>query len=365
MSFYDNEAFDEHESIHQFFDKSTGLRAVIAIHSTALGPAAGGCRRWQYASDEMAIRDALRLSKGMTYKNALAGIPFGGGKCVVLAEPGQPKTAAAFEALGNAVDSLAGKYVIAEDVGVSTEDMESVQKRTQFVAGLPQQGGGAGGDPSPWTALGVALSLKAAVKKKLGAETLQDVTVAVQGVGHVGYHLCQLLANDGATLVIADVNKANVDRVADEFGAAVVDPDKILDISADVLAPCALGGILNSRTIPNLKFKVIAGAANNQLEVDEDAQLLVENDILFAPDYAINSGGIISVAREFIGGYTAQQLSDEIHLVPERLNTIFATADRTGKSTKIVADEMAEAIFKNGDDCTGTPAKFAQTVGQN
>ena len=359
MSFFQNEAFDDHESIHQFFDKTTELRAVIAIHSTALGPAAGGCRRWQYANDELAIRDALRLSKGMTYKNAFAGIPFGGGKCVLLARPNQEKTPKLFETLGEAIDSLGGKYVTAEDVGVSTKDMENVKKKTKFVSGLPQDRASAGGDPSPWTALGVALSLKEAAKRRLGVDSLQDVTVAVQGVGHVGFHLCQLLSEAGANLIVADVNKAGVDRVVEQFRATAVAPDQILVQEADVLAPCALGAILNSRTIPKLKVKVIAGAANNQLEADEDAQLLAERAILFAPDYVINSGGIISVAREYLGGYTYQQLSDEIHQIPERLKAVFDQAERANSSTKAVADEMTEAIFKINDSCFRISAKSA------
>lgn len=351
MSISDNSAFDDHESVHQFWDKASGLRAIIAIHSTVLGPAAGGCRFWHYEDDGLALTDVLRLSRGMTYKNALAGIPFGGGKCVVLADPARSKSASAFSALGRAVDSLGGNYITAEDVGVSTEDMEIVGKETQFVSGLPSSAEDAGGDPSPWTALGVALSIDAAVKKRLGRDSLDDTSVAVQGVGHVGYYLCQLLADAGAELVVADINQASVQRVVEEFGAKAVDPDKILDVKADVFAPCALGAILTPQTIPDLAFSVVAGAANNQLQSDNDARLLADNDILYAPDYVINSGGIICVAREYVGGFSSQQVSDEIHRIPKRLNSIFETAERTGKTTKTVADEMAESVFRNDAEC--------------
>lgn len=348
MSLFDNPAFDNHESVHQFFDRTTGLRAIVAIHSTALGPAAGGCRRWCYASGETALYDALRLAKGMTYKNALAGIPFGGGKCVLLSKPGEAKSPAAFRALGRAIDSLGGRYVTAEDVGVSPEDMAHIKTQTKFVAGLPQENGGVGGDPSPWTAMGVALGIETAVRRKLGANTLEGMTVAVQGLGKVGFHLCKLLADAGVHLVVADVVAANVSRVVKQFGAQAVSPDAILFQVADVLAPCALGAGLNARTIPKLKCKIVAGAANNQLETAEDAKRLQEQDVLFVPDYLINSGGIISIAREYLGGHTREQLGEEIRQIPHRLTTALDVAERTNRPPTAVADEMAEAIFAGG-----------------
>ena len=359
MSISDNNAFDEHESVHQFWDRESGLRAIIAIHSTALGPAAGGCRFWHYETDDQAMTDVLRLSRGMTYKNALAGIPFGGGKCVVLAGPDRSKSESAFSALGRAVNSLGGNYVTAEDVGVSTKDMEIVGKETKYVSGLPSSAGEAGGDPSPWTALGVALSIKAAVKRRLGRDSLDGTSIAVQGVGHVGYYLCQFLADAGAELVVADVNRESVKRVVDEFGATAVDPDMILGVKADVFAPCALGAILTPRTISDLAFSIVAGAANNQLQSDSDAQLLSDRGILFAPDYAINSGGIICVAREYLGSFSNQQVSDEVHQIPERLVSIFEAAERTGKTTRTIADEMAESLFRNDADCV--PFRAAAT----
>lgn len=348
MHVFDNPAFDAHEAVHHVFDKASGLRAIIAIHSSALGPAAGGCRRWHYDSGESALYDVLRLSKGMSYKNALAGLPFGGGKCVMLCEPGEAKSKAAFGALGAAIDALGGRYITGEDVGVSIDDMEQVRLRTRFVSGIRRANGGVGGDPSPWTALGVAHCIRTAARRKLGAESLDGLRIAVQGVGHVGFHLCRLLSESNARLTVADVNEANLRRASGTFGAKAVSPEEILYQDADILAPCALGGVLNARTIPRLNCKVIAGAANNQLETDADAHRLEERGILFAPDYVINSGGVICIAREYIGGSTWPQLVEELKRIPNRLNAIFDGAGRSGRPPTAVAGEMARAILKNG-----------------
>lgn len=347
MHLFDNPAFDDHEAVHHVFDKTSGLRAIIAIHSTALGPAAGGCRRWHYGSEAEALNDVLRLSRGMSYKNALAGLPFGGGKCVMLCEPGEAKSAQVFQALGVAVDSLGGRYITGEDVGVSTRDMAQVGTRTKFVSGLPQANGG-GGDPSPWTALGVALGMEAAARRKLGVGSLEGLRVAVQGVGHVGFHLCRLLADRGARLVVADMNADRLQRVVRQFGARAVPPEEILFQDVEILAPCALGAVLNARTIPGLKCRVVAGSANNQLETAPDAMRLHERGILFAPDYVINSGGVICIAREYLGGSTRQRLADEVHRIPQRLTAIFDESARTGRPASVAADEMAEAILHCG-----------------
>lgn len=346
MNHFDNPAFDDHEGVHHFFDRRSGLRAIVAIHSTRLGPAAGGCRRWHYANDESALGDALRLSRGMTYKNALAGIPFGGGKCVLLCEPGESKSPMSFRALGAAIDSLGGRYITAEDVGVSARDMCEVKKRTDYVAGLPQAHGEVGGDPSPWTALGVALCIGTAARRALGTDTLQGTTIAVQGVGHVGFHLCRLLAEAGARLIVADVNPDNVKRAVELCGARAVSPGQILFQRADILAPCALGAVLNARTIPGLRCRVVAGAANNQLETAEDARRLQAQGILFAPDYVINAGGIVCVAREYLGGCSPQQLADEIRRIPDRLEAILEKAESTDRPPPVVADEAAEAVVR-------------------
>jgi len=348
MSFFENTANQDHESIHQFYDPRTGLRAIIAIHSTALGPAGGGCRMWQYDSEAGATRDALRLSRGMTYKNAMAGLPMGGGKAVIMADPEHPPSDDFFRAFGRCVDSLGGRYITAEDVGVSVDNMRQVKQVTDFVAGLPGAEGSAGGDPSPWTADGVFLGLIAAVQHRLGSASLSNLRVAVQGVGKVGYDLCRQLHAAGASLVISDVNEQNLARAQNEFGAQVVAPDQILYADVDVLSPCALGAVLDARSIPDIRATVIGGAANNQLATEEDGRLLADRNILYAPDYVINGGGIISVSMEYSGDKTESDVHAQIALIPERLKDIFATAHKKQLPTNVVADSMAESIVAAG-----------------
>jgi leucine dehydrogenase len=344
MTFFENPAMQDHESIHKFYDPDTGLKAIIAIHSTALGPAAGGSRMWRYDSEADATRDALRLSRGMTYKNAMAGLPLGGGKAVIMAEPGHLPTDDFFRAFGRFVDSLGGSYITAEDVGVSIDNMRQVKQVTDFVAGLPGQEGSAGGDPSPWTADGIFLGLRAAVKHRLGTDSLRDIRVAVQGVGKVGYDLCRQLHEAGAKLVISDVNQDNLMRAQTAFDAKVISSDEILFEDVEVLSPCALGASLNEQSIPRIKASVIAGAANNQLATEEDGQRLFDRNILYAPDFVINAGGIISVSLEYVGGKTEAQVSSQIALIPERLSEIFASSERQQTPTNVIADHMAESI---------------------
>jgi leucine dehydrogenase len=348
MGVFDHPEFDDHDSIHFFAEPASGLRAIIAIHSTALGPAAGGCRRWTYASDDAALTDALRLSRGMTYKNAVAGLPFGGGKSVILAAGRAPKSKALFAAFGRAVDSLHGRYITAEDVGVSVDDMRTVRGETPFVSGLPQHGASAGGDPSPWTALGVFHGIEAAVEARLGRHSLAGITVAVQGVGNVGIHLCKLLHGAGAKLVVADVDTDRLRSVCEQVPAEIVAPGDILFCDADVLAPCALGNVLNSETIPRIRASVVAGAANNQLASAEDGAGLACRGILYAPDYVINAGGVISVAREYLGNSTEEQVRSEVCLIPGRLRRIFADAEKSARPTNLVADELARRIVAQG-----------------
>ena len=350
MSVFDHPEFDHHEAIHYFDDPDTGLRAIIAVHSTALGPAAGGCRRWQYASDAEALTDVLRLSRGMTYKNAIAGLPFGGGKSVILASDHAQKSAELFHAFGAVVDSLGGKYITAEDVGISVDDMRQVRERTRFVTGLPQTGDSAGGDPSPWTAYGVFLGIEATAKARLGVESLDGLRVAVQGVGHVGYHVCRMLRDAGASIVVADVNRRNLQRVTSEFGATELATTEILFADVDILAPCALGNVLNSETIPRIKARVVAGAANNQLAASIDGRRLAERDILYAPDYVINAGGVISVAHEYLGDASEDQVRTEVARIPERLQQIFSEAAETGQPTNEIADALARRIVANAQN---------------
>jgi leucine dehydrogenase len=348
MGVFDHAEFDNHESLHFINDASTGLRAIIAIHSTALGPAAGGCRHWSYASDADALTDALRLSRGMTYKNAVAELPFGGGKAVILADDAAPKTPELLTAFGRAVDSLSGRYVTAEDVGMSVDDMRHVQQQTKYVSGLPQSGDNAGGDPSPWTALGVFLGMEAAVNIRLGKSSLDGLTVAVQGVGHVGAHLCRLLHDAGAKLLVADVNRDNLDAISAEMPVDIVAPAEILYSDADVLAPCALGNILTTATIPGIKAKVIAGAANNQLSTLADGARLSGQEILYAPDYVINAGGIISVSHEYYGGSSEDQVRADVEKIPLRLQAIFAEANEIDRPTNELADEFARRLIAAG-----------------
>ncbi|MDH3749538.1 MAG: amino acid dehydrogenase, partial [Gammaproteobacteria bacterium] len=324
------------------------LMAIIAIHSTALGPAAGGCRRWQYADDAIALTDALRLSRGMTYKNAIAGLKFGGGKAVILADESAPKSTELFRAFGRAVEGLGGRYVTAEDVGCTVDDMRYVNQETDYVSGLPKSGDSAGGDPSPITALGVFLGIQSAVKARLGAESLHGIRVAVQGVGHVGLNLCRLLHEAGAKLTVADVNHNHLQQARDELPVIEVAPGELIYSDVDVLAPCALGNILTSVTIPKLRARIIAGAANNQLATEADGARLIEHGILYAPDYVINAGGIINVAHEYYGNSSEERVRDEVARIPERLDAIFAKADATGQPTNVLADEWARRIVAAG-----------------
>lgn len=344
MTVFDHPEFDQHEIVQFIDEPAAGLKAIIAIHSSALGPAAGGCRRWNYASNRDALTDVLRLSRGMTYKNAVAGLPFGGGKAVILASDATPKSPELFRAFGRAIESLGGRYITAEDVGIGMDDMRIVREQTAFVSGLPQSGESAGGDPSPWTALGVFLGLEAAAKAQLNVASVTGLRVAVQGVGHVGFHLCKLLVDAGATLLVADVNRENLNRVRNAMSVETVSPTDILFSDVDVLAPCALGNILNAQTIPKLKAQVIAGAANNQLSAEVDGKRLAERDILYAPDYVINAGGVISVAREYLGQSSEEEVRTEVERIPERLSKIFARARENKQPTNTIADELARSI---------------------
>jgi leucine dehydrogenase len=348
MDLFQMRDFDAHEQVVFGCDAASGLRAIIAIHSTTLGPAAGGCRMWPYATATDAAVDALRLSRGMSYKNAMAELPFGGGKAVIIGDP-RDKTRQRMEAFGRLVDSLGGRYITAEDVGTTTTDMGQVAAVTRFVSGLardserPAEVGtiAVGGDPGPKTALGVFLGLKAAARFRLGRASLEGLKVAVQGLGGVGYPLCRLLAAEGASLWVADSRPGVAQRVCQELGAHEVPAESILSQDVDVLAPCALGAVLDSRAIPTVRARVIAGAANNQLAREEDGEAVMRAGILYAPDYVINAGGIISVAHEYRGSATAAQVKTEIERIPVRLTEIFERARRENRPTSAIADQMA------------------------
>lgn len=341
MEIFDKREFDDHELVVFGQDAATGLRAIIAIHSTVRGPAAGGCRMWPYATLDEAVGDALRLSRAMSYKNAMAELPFGGAKAVIIGDSGQSKTPQLFQAFGRLVDSLGGRYVTAEDVGTTTADMANIARATRHVSGLGAAPGEAGGDPAPKTALGVYLGIKAAVRFRLARSDLQGVRVAIQGLGGVGRHLAGLLAADGVELFVADVQQSAVQQACEQLKARPVAVDEVLTLDVDVLSPCALGGVLNSRSIPHLRARIVAGAANNQLAQDQDGSALQAAGILYAPDYVINAGGIISVWHEYRGASTAAQVLADIQAIPARLTGIFERARRESRATNTVADEMA------------------------
>ncbi len=342
MSVFDSPSFDSHELVQFATDVSTGLRTIIAVHSTALGPACGGCRLWNYPNSSAALEDALRLSRGMSYKNALADIPLGGGKAVIIANPAD-KTRDLMRAFGRVVNKLGGRYITAEDVGVTVEDMVTVAEETKYVHGLPNDQR-AGGDPSPYTAQGVFLGMKAALKQRFNQTDFKDVTVLVQGVGNVGYNLCKLLHAAGAEISIADINKHNILRVLDEMPAKVVAIDELHAENIDIFAPCAMGAILNEATIPKLKAKIIAGGANNQLASPEDGKLIKDRGILYAPDYVINAGGIINVYSE-MAGLSRESVCEKVSRIYETTLSVFEQAQSRNLSSDVVADEMAWNII--------------------
>ncbi len=348
MSVFENVAFDNHERVVFCRDAGTGLHAIIAIHSTALGPAAGGVRQWRYATDDDAVYDVLRLSQGMSYKNAMAGLRFGGGKAVIIEGPGFEAGDALYQRFGDFVDKLGGDYITAEDVGMTPQIMQSIARRTRYVTGLPASGGKAGGDPSPKTAYGIFCGIQAAVAFRLGRDGLDGISVAVQGVGNVGYHLCRLLHDAGATLVVADLDAVKCRRASDEFGAEVAALDDILFRDVDIVAPCALGAVLTADSIPKIRAKIVAGGANNQLQVPADGRRLADAGILFAPDYVINAGGIINVACEYFGDVNDEGVMELVAKIGPRLGDIFAEADARGLPTNEIADEHAKRRIAAG-----------------
>lgn len=345
MSVFSHPAFDGHEHVAFYHDAKSGLKAIIAIHNTNLGPALGGCRMWPYASDEEALRDVLRLSRGMTYKSAISNLKLGGGKAVIIGNHRTQKTDALLHAMGDFIESLGGRYITAEDSGTSVADMMKIGERTQFAGGVVA-GSEHGGDPSPTTAYGVFVGLKAAAQYRLGKSSLQGLKVAIQGVGNVGYRLAKQLHEEGAELVVSDIFAENTERAARELGARVVEGDAIFDQDVDVFAPCALGAIINDDTIDRLKASVVAGAANNQLAEELHGEKLRAREILYAPDYVINAGGIIDVYYQRTGG-SAAQLKAHVEGIGETLNLIFDRAAQTKQPTGIVANKIAEERFKN------------------
>lgn len=321
-------------------DKQSGLKAIICIHDTTLGPALGGTRMWTYETEEAAIEDALRLGKGMTYKNAAAGLNLGGGKTVIIGDPRKDKNEAMFRALGRFVQGLNGRYITAEDVGTTVADMDVIHEETDYVTGI-SPAFGSSGNPSPVTAYGVYRGMKAAAKEAFGTDSLEGKTISVQGVGSVAYTLCEFLNKEGANLVVTDINKEAVQRAVRDFGAQAVDPSDIYSIDCDIYSPCALGATINDQTIPQLKAKVIAGSANNQLKDERHGDRLHELGIVYAPDYVINAGGVINVADELYG-YNRDRALKKVEMIYDNIAKVIEISKRDGIPTYKAADRLAE-----------------------
>lgn len=335
----------DYEQLIFLQDRSIGLKAIIAIHSTKLGPALGGCRMRQYASDEDAVRDALRLAQGMTYKSAVSGLPYGGGKAVILSHPGKGSREVLFRALGRRIQSLQGSYITGIDLGTSVSDMDWIRLETTYVTDISGSLGASGEFTANMTAYGVFLGIKASLKRAYGNETIQNKIIAVQGLGKVGYQLCRYLSHGGAQLVVADVDPQRVKQVAEDFGANTLEPDEIAAAPCDVFSPCALGGILNDFTLRRLSCRIVAGAANNQLAESRHGEKLHELGILYAPDYVINAGGVIVTSAELNGG-DASLAQKNVEKIYDTLTNVFDIADAQGISTAAAADRVAELRLK-------------------
>ncbi len=345
MELFDNIEEHNHEQVVYCSDKESGLRAIIAIHNTQLGPALGGTRMWMYPSQADALTDVLRLSRGMTYKAAVAGLNLGGGKAIIIGDPNKDKTEALFRSFGRFVEGLAGRYITAEDVGTDVRDMEYVRMETKYVTGIDRALGGSG-DPSPVTAFGVYMGIKASMKELRGTDSLEGRTVAIQGAGHVASSLAEHLARDGATLTISDIYPEKVKRVAEKVNARVVSPESIIDVDADIFCPCALGAIVNDESIPRFKCKIIAGGANNQLKDEQKhGQMLIDRGIMYAPDYAINAGGLINVYNE-LEGYSQERALKQAEGIYDTILTIYGISRRDRVPTYEASNRLAEQRIK-------------------
>lgn len=331
----------DHEQVVFCSDKKVGLRAIIAVHNTTLGPSLGGTRMWNYATDNDALRDVLRLSRAMTYKAAIAGLNLGGGKAVIIGNPEKNKTEGLFRTYGRFVDTLGGRFITSADVGTEVRDLEWIRMETRYVTGVSRALGGSG-DPSTVTGYGVYVGMKACAHEAFGSDSLEGKKIAVQGAGKVATYLCEHLARDGAKLSITDINNERAKEAVKRFAATYVKPEEIFDAPVDIFAPCALGGVLNDDTIPRLKCRVVAGGANNQLlDENKHIQMLVERNILYAPDYAINAGGLINVAHE-LTGYNEQRALTQAEGIYDILLQIFRVASQERITTSAAANKIAE-----------------------
>ncbi len=347
MSVFNEKSFDHHELVVFKEDVNTGLKAIIAVHNTNLGASLGGCRMYPYADDRAALEDVLRLSRGMTYKSALAGLPLGGGKSVIIGDPHTQKSRDLLLSMGEFVDSLGGRYIVAEDSGTCVEDIEVIGEKTKHISGV-QRHRQHGGDPSPTTAYGVYRGIEAAVAHRFGPERgCQGLKVAIQGAGNVGRHLAEHLIANGASVYVADVSQCNLNQ-AQALGAKVVGVDEILTLDVDVFAPCAMGAVINDHSISAIRAAVIAGAANNQLARPEHAQQLDKRGILYAPDFVINAGGIIDAYYQQVG-VDEQRMISHVDTIATTLGAVFEQAAQERKTTHQVAEDLAEKIFQSAN----------------
>ena len=340
MKLFDEIAAGGHEQVVHCHNPDTGLRAIVAIHDTTLGPALGGLRMWPYADEHEALTDVLRLSRGMTYKNALAGLNLGGGKAVIIGDPRTDKSEALMRSFGRFLDSLGGRYITAEDVGMTETDMEYILRETDWVVGNSTVRGGSG-DPSPFTAQGMVAGIRASLRERFGRDEIGDFSYAVQGAGHVGLELIHLLHQHDARVYVTDVDDDRVQQAVDDYGCEAVEPDAIYELEAEVFCPCALGGVINAETLPRLRCQIVAGAANNQLADEQSGDALFDKGIVYAPDYAINAGGVMNVSLE-LEGYSVERATAMVERIEHTVGAIFERARRDGIATWRAADREAE-----------------------
>jgi len=348
MSVFEAPEYDDHEQVLFFNDETCGLRAIIAIHNTRLGPALGGCRMWPYENEAAAIRDVLRLSRGMTYKAAVLDCGLGGGKSVIIGDSHAQKTPELLHAMGHAIAEFDGRYIVGEDIGTNPDDMRVIREVTRSVSCLRKEDGGYG-DPAPMTALGVFSAMRAGVEKVFGSDSLDGIHVAVQGVGNVGLNLCRQLVEAGADVTACDVYPGQLERIREELEVSIVEPDDIYDVDAEVFAPCAMGGVINDETIDRLRVRVVTGAANNQLDADRHGAWLADREIVYLPDYVANGGGLISCAAEWQGGDPGR-VPDEVRSIFNTCRMILEVADERRETTSQAADRIAESRFRASRD---------------
>ncbi len=359
MAIFDKMNEHDYEQLIFMNDSETGLRAITCIHNTVLGPAIGGMRVWKYENEEDAIEDVIRLARGMTYKNAAAGIWSGGAKTVVMIDDEHPKTEAMLRSLGRYIDAMGGRYITAEDVGTTEEDMDHVYQETNYVLGTNMKPG-TSGNPSPSTARGVYMSMKAAANEKYGDESLKNKKILIQGLGHVGEVIAQYLKEEGAKISVSDINPKAIEKARD-LGYDIVDPDKMWDWEGNIYCPCALGATVNDETIPQMKFDIICGSANNQLAEERHGEMLAEKGILYAPDFIVNAGGVVHCHDELYGGFNRERANKKIDLIGKQISKVFEIAKEEGIPTNIAANRLAERRIADVEKTKGIYQKHPKS----